>query len=486
MNTIDSQNQSGKVFMIQRSELEERLEPKFYTDKYLNNERRLFTSKYPIHSLIEVTELISDGTHFTPKYTSSGIKFISVKDVRSFEISFSDTRYISESEAEILDKRCKPIYGDVLLTKIGTYGLAAIVETSERFQIFVSLALIRPNKKVTSKYLELFLNSSLAFIQFQRVIKGAGVPDLHLEDIRKLKLPIPPIITQQAIVQFFNDTYHLKQQKESSARSLLAGIDNYLLQQLGITLPEKKNHLSSKTFIVNFNQLTGVRFDPKPFEKYYTDLQIAISNSGYKLNKLKNIITHLSSGDWGIDDSPVYSDDFERCLVIRSTEFDNEYNLMLDSKRVKYRLINREKLLKLDLQRNDILIEKSGGSPDQPVGRVAILDSSLGTLNKFCFSNFIHKIRCDQSKVDAEYLYFLLRSFHTIGLTETLQSQTNGIRNLMMKSYLDLTIPIPPLEKQSEIVAHINSVRQKAHQLQSEAAAILGNAKQEIEKMILG
>ena len=45
---------------------------------------------------------------------------------------------------------------------------------------------------LTAKFLEIYLNTDLAYIQYERVIKGAGVPDLHLEDIRKIKIPLPP------------------------------------------------------------------------------------------------------------------------------------------------------------------------------------------------------------------------------------------------------------------------------------------------------
>lgn len=484
MNKEKEHNHRFKAFIINRSELLGRIDAPVYLSVF-----HFKSNIYQIHKLSEVA-FINPTTSFDKFEKSSLISFIPMESVDEIDgiVKSYFTKQVMESKGFTRFKENDLIWAKI--TPCMQNGKSAVVKNllqgvgcgSTEFFI------IRPkDNRVTPEYLHLLLRDKRILSNAQNYFGGsAGQQRVSKDFLINLKIPVPPVTIQNEITQLFRSAFQTKLQKESIARSLLAGIDNYLLQQLGITLPEKKNHLSSKTFIVNFNQLTGVRFDPKPFEKYYTDLQVAISNSGYKPNKLKNIITHLSSGDWGIDDSPVYANDFERCLVIRSTEFDNEYNLMLDSKRVKYRLINREKLLKLDMQRNDILIEKSGGSPDQPVGRVVILDSSLGPLNKFCFSNFIHKIRCDQSKVDAQYLYFLLRSFHTIGLTETLQSQTNGIRNLMMKSYLDLTIPIPPLEKQSEIVTHINSVRQQARQLQSEAAVLLENAKQEIEKMILG
>ncbi|MFA5618981.1 MAG: hypothetical protein WDA08_01600 [Weeksellaceae bacterium] len=71
-----SDNVDGnKVFIVWRSELEERFEPKFYTSKYIENLKKIKLSKYPLFHLSQVTHLISDGTHFTPNYINKGIKF---------------------------------------------------------------------------------------------------------------------------------------------------------------------------------------------------------------------------------------------------------------------------------------------------------------------------------------------------------------------------------------------------------------------------
>ncbi|MDG4653566.1 hypothetical protein, partial [Chryseobacterium arthrosphaerae] len=80
-----------------------------------------------------------------------------------------------------------------------------------------------------------------------------------------------------------------------------------------------------------------------------------------------------------------------------------------------------------------------------------------------------------------------------IKLTESMQSQTNGIRNLIMQNYFnqDIVVPILPngdfdLEKQYEIANHIQGLRAKAMLLQQEAQKILDNAKKQVEQMILG
>ena len=98
---------------------------------------------------------ITDGTHQTPTYTDKehGIPFISSKDVTSQKINWDNIKYITKELHEELYKRVAPQKDDILLAKNGTTGVAAIVEDSRVFDIYVTLALIRPNKNVNPYYL---------------------------------------------------------------------------------------------------------------------------------------------------------------------------------------------------------------------------------------------------------------------------------------------------------------------------------------------
>lgn len=209
-----------------------RFEPKYYTSIYSNNQKSLSSSPYSQYHLNKVTEIISDGTHFTPTYITDGVKFISVKDIRKSEITFTKTKYISAKEADNLDKRCKPQKGDILFTKIGTFGYAAVVKTNERFQIFVSVALLRPIKSIDPQYLEIFLNSNLAYLQYHRVIKGSGVPDLHLEDIRKIQIVLPPKEVQKEISRHINSVTKLAKQMKQDAKTILISAKDEVEQNI--------------------------------------------------------------------------------------------------------------------------------------------------------------------------------------------------------------------------------------------------------------
>ena len=154
---------------------------------------------YPIKTLIEVFELIKDGTHSTPVYTTdkeNGVKFLSAKDVSKGRIDWENTKYIPIELHEKLVKRIKPQLNDILLAKNGTTGICAKVNNEEIFDIYVSLALLRHNLENSSDYLVHAINNEETKEQFEKSLKGVGVPNLHLGEIKKVKIIVPPITLQ--------------------------------------------------------------------------------------------------------------------------------------------------------------------------------------------------------------------------------------------------------------------------------------------------
>ena len=160
---------------------------------------------YDVMTLQDVCEPIKDGTHQTPTYTEdtiNGYKFLSSKDVTSGKVDWTHLKYIPEELHNELYKRISPRKGDVLLAKNGTTGVAAIVDKDEVFDIYVSLALLRPLGLVTSEYLCSAVNSVETKQQFDSSLKGIGVPNLHLGEIKKTKIVVPPIEEQEKFAEF--------------------------------------------------------------------------------------------------------------------------------------------------------------------------------------------------------------------------------------------------------------------------------------------
>ena len=149
-------------------------------------------SLYPETSLGGVCELITDGTHQTPTYADTGTIFLSAKNVTSGYIDWDNIKFIPQSLHLELHRRLAPRLGDILLAKNGTTGVAAIVDRDCIFDVYVSLALLRPKKDVLPSYLLGAINSPICKKQFNESLKGIGVPNLHLKEIRATKIPLPP------------------------------------------------------------------------------------------------------------------------------------------------------------------------------------------------------------------------------------------------------------------------------------------------------
>ena len=194
---------------------------------------------------------LTDGTHSTPKYTLSGIPFLSVKDMSTGRLSFSNTKFISEKEHKLLSQRCHPCKGDLLISKVGTTGIPLIIDDDREFSIFVSLALIKFFPKfINSSFLITLLNSPLVQMQVKENTRGVGNKNWVLTAISNTLLVIPPLHEQQRIIEKigFLNAYIVKYARSESKLSHLnkeigSSLKNSILQEAiqGKLIPQDPN-----------------------------------------------------------------------------------------------------------------------------------------------------------------------------------------------------------------------------------------------------
>ena len=182
-------------------------------------------TQYDVQDIADICEFVKDGTHQTPTYTDdeiNGYKFLSSKDVTSGKIDWHNIKYIPKDLHDKLYKTIKPQKNDILLAKNGTTGTAALVETDDVFDIYVSLAILRFKEENNPKYMLYAINNDDTKDQFNGSLKGVGVPNLHLGEIKKTKLIVPPIKLQDDFASFveqidkskFNVQQHLNLMQE--------------------------------------------------------------------------------------------------------------------------------------------------------------------------------------------------------------------------------------------------------------------------------
>jgi type I restriction enzyme S subunit len=153
------------------------------------------------------------------------------------------------------------------------------------------------------------------------------------------------------------------------------------------------------------------------------------------------------AGDWGDEIGEV------AVRVIRSTNFTNDGQIDLSDVAIRY--LPKKKAESMKLLQGDILIEKSGGSPVQPVGRVLLIEEDMAG---YGFSNFIHRLRPDHTKINPRFLRWVLHELHRSGVVERLQNQTTQMRNLELRDYFCSRIPLPLPREQNAICTMLDSI----------------------------
>jgi len=166
-------------------------------------ERAQVPKGWVIASLKEISLIVTDGTHKTPKYQSSGVRFISIKNIKPFApVNWqSYEKYISNEEHQELIKRCHPEYDDIVFPRVGTLGYAKRIDFTEEVSLFVGLGLIKPVKQyISSKYIEFYMNTPYISRLSKEKANGTGRMTLPLEESRRFPVPLPPINEQHRIV----------------------------------------------------------------------------------------------------------------------------------------------------------------------------------------------------------------------------------------------------------------------------------------------
>ncbi len=170
----------------------------------------------------DVVHSAKDGPHVSPKYSGSGIPFLSTRHIKPGEVIWDDLKYIDQAEANRQWKKCKPQFGDILYTKGGTTGIAARVTTSEPFAVWVHVALLKPVvEKVHPVWLEAMLNSAYCYTQSQRYTRGIANRDLGLKRMVKIKAYLPPLDEQHRFAAIVESV----EQQKATQRAHLAELD---------------------------------------------------------------------------------------------------------------------------------------------------------------------------------------------------------------------------------------------------------------------
>ena len=417
---------------------------------------------------------ITDGTHKTPKYTDSGVPFVSVKDIYDNQIHLNNTKFISQEEHEELYKRCNPEYDDILLTKSGTIGRTAVIKTKNEFSLFVSVALLKNYKNVIdSSYLSLNIQDFFNKINISQTIKGGVIKNYHISDMKEQLIPLAPLNEQKRIVEKLDFLFEKTKKAKEIIEEVKIDIEN---RKISILDRAFKGTLTSKWR--NENKTSDVKellksINKEKIKKWEEDCLQAEKDGNKKpkkptITEVKDMIVPVDEQPYKLPDSWVwvrlnnlcdvkggkripkgeeFSNEKTKNVYLRVTDFDN---YSINQSKLKYISDDlAEKLKNYKISTEDLYLSIAG-----TIGKVGIipyeLDKSFLTENAVKLTNL-------SNTTDNKFLLNCLKTNFIQNLISN-SITSSGQPKLAIFRIENFFIPLPPLEEQQEIVRVLDEV----------------------------
>ena len=356
---------------------------------------------WTVKTLEEVCELITDGTHQTPIYSNKGYIFLSARNVTSGKINWENIKYIPQELHDKLYNRLAPQLNDILLAKNGTTGVAAIVDKECVFDIYVSLALLRPKQNtIFPLYLLYSLQDVKVQEQFRGKLIGMGVPNLHLRDIRTTTIPIPPLKEQKEIVKILDSAFEQLDHSLENCKQALT--------------------LTKELWQSSLDKALSHR------EGWATSSLSDVCDTGAGGTPLKSQIQFYENGNipW------LLSGEVNQKHITSSKNFITELGLQNSSAKM--------------FPNNSVLVAMYGAT----AGQVGILKFSCSTNQAVCAI-------LPSNKLIPEFIYYYLLLFKP----KLVSQAVGGAQpNISQEKIRKIEFPVPPLEEQKKIVAKLDKI----------------------------
>ena len=425
---------------------------------------RLDAAPIPTPSLGGFLESIAGGA--TPNrsddslYADDGVRFFRILNVDDGEIVERDLKYVTEAVHNGLLERSQLAAGDVLMTITGRVGSAAVVRGKHLpANINQHIARLRVDaRRCRPKFLSEWLNCPAGLELSNRYVSGGTRAALDYGAIRSLRVPLPRLETQDALVTEMNAARAERRTKLAEADALLAGIDDFLLEALGIAPPVEDRR---RVFAVNLAQMS--RQERLNSDYYHPERVRALRG----LDRAAHSMTVAPLVD-------VVSFEREQLKTPSGT-----YLSLAHVQSHTGELTDATDTASgncFTFQADDVLFARL-----RPY-----LNKVYRAEMEGCCSTEFHVLRVkDEETLLPEYLAAILRS--RLVLSQTVHMMTGNTHpRLTNDDVANLTVPIPSLEVQARVAGEIARRRERARRLRGEAEAGWEGAKQWFEGELLG
>ena len=274
-------------------------------------------------------------------------------------------------------------------------------------------------------------------------ITGSGREGLPKYNLEQMGFPLPPLTEQQRIVAEIEHWFALIDQIEQGKADLQTIIKQTKSKILDLAIhgklvPQDPNDEPAIELLKRINP------DFTPCDNgHYTQLP-----DGWCVVTLKDLCENIN-GLWKGKKEP-----FVNVGVIRNANFTKDFKL--DYSNIEYIDVEQRTFAKRHLENGDLIVEKSGGSDNNPVGRTILYEGKSGV---FSFSNFTMVLRTRNNDIVlSKFLYYYILAKYQKGDMRLMQTQTTGLRNLILDKFLSMPIHLPPLSEQKRIIDRIETI----------------------------
>lgn len=466
---ISPQFNKNKVFILRKSELDKRLDPHFYKIEFQENAERIKKEK---HKRLSELVMFSNETWNQQDYFDSTFPYIEISEIDTQTGEILNVSLVDKDKAP---SRAKMIVreNDIIVSTTRPHrGAISFIDKNKDFSIAsTGFSVIRQiaSIEISREYLFTAIRQQFALMQLLQRSSGGNYPAITQDELGNILIPLPPKEKQEIAVNILQKSFEQKKQNEAKAQQLLEGIDDYLLKELGITLPPPpENSLKNRMFTSQLKELSGNRFDPFYHQKKFGDNIQSIVKGKYPVKPLREIIAdNLIKGTL-----PKQEEKDGTNLVIQINSINADGTISFDDLLTAKDIFTKEqKLLK-----GDVLVVITGAT----IGKIAYWNYK----GEYCLGGDIVKFQINLLADNSFVFHFLRSTPIQIEIKRNITGATNG--HLSPEDVKHLLIPIPPLPKQKEIAEHITAIRQQAQQLKDKTKSALEQASKEIEEVLLG
>ena len=319
--------------------------------------------------------------------------------------------------------------GKMAINKIGVAHIARQIQAARGYTNYTDI-----------KYIKAVVKNNIENI----ISKANGlIPGLKRELLLSLQLPLPPISEQHRIVYEIERWFSLIDQIEQGKADLQSIIKQAKSKILDLAIhgklvPQDPNDESAIELLKRINP------DFTPCDNgHYPQLP-----DSWSTTTLKDLCESFN-GLWKGKKEP-----FIHVGVIRNANFTKDFKL--DYSNIEYIDVEQRTFAKRHLMNGDLIVEKSGGSDNNPVGRTILYEGESGV---FSFSNFTMALRIKHSNIIlSKFLYYYILAIYQKGAMRLMQTQTTGLHNLILDKFLSMPIHMPSYSEQERIVDRIETI----------------------------